>query len=183
MLTKVERLILVNQYLILEKLYPRKASSHGHVREGLELGYQRAEDYALEPIRDCHLSAETCTDIVDVLNMHRALDASYRQLRGANGIDRKDLKFQGFDGNEEPSSLRFVAYICSQPPKGRYREVCNPKKLGSRTTMWPRYRAMLREWRAMGSKGAYLSEAEIRRIVVADQPATKSNRRSVRNKR
>ena len=183
MLTKVERLILVNQCLILEKLYPRKASSYGYVREGLELGYSRAEDYALEQIRDCHLTAETCAEIVDVLNMHRALYASSRQLRGASGIDRKDLKFQGFDGNEEASSLRFVAYVCSQPPKGRYREVCNPKKLGSHTTMWPRYRAMLREWRAMGSKGAYLSEAEIRRIVGAVQPSTKSNQRLVRSKR
>jgi uncharacterized protein len=109
-LTPVERLQLVNQFRILEQLYPDEAAHYSELRDIITEGYtiQYGEVFGL--IFD-EMPWEECDYVYDVLDMHRVLIRSFEALKDKEGLTEEDVKFQGFDGNNESKRLAFAEHL------------------------------------------------------------------------
>jgi len=157
-LTKTERVILANQYRLLEVLVPDEADYFAQRREIVEKGYaihySEIDQWFYE-----EMEPEASRDILDILNMFRAIsNAAHRKL----SVSAK-LTFEGFDGNEESSEFGYVTFLVETLK--RFTEI-NANQLNSHCPMLKRYRAMLAEWREC--KVEYeLTQAEVDRIAAA----------------
>jgi len=142
-LTKIERLILANQYRILEKLYPEEARDSREAFEILQSGYTLEYD-SLPPHLDSEVSEETCREVKDVLDMYRMLKNAIRDLPPGGVAPSDDAEFQGFDGNEETEHYSYALFLIET--QGKWAESKNAE-LNSHTPMLERYRSMLGRWK------------------------------------
>ena len=140
-LTKKERLIISNQLRILEALYPEEAEILLQHRTALERGYALHYDWLVTGISD-EMSHEDCTEILDILGMFRALNDCFRDLEDKDkvGIDEQQIRFGGFDGNNEAEQLSYVRYFIFD--LGRFDEL-REHVVNSHMRMLPRYQSML----------------------------------------
>ncbi len=148
-LTKIERLILANQYRILEALVPSEAEGYSNHRIVLEGGYALHFSDALQSVRD-ELSENDCEFVLDVLSMHSALHGSHEALEDKAGIDETFIKFAGFDGNSEIRYMSYCQYLCER--LGQFAELRDPGRDGynSHKLTLDMYRQMLNAWKNMG---------------------------------
>ena len=144
-LTKTERLILANQYRILEELEAKEAERYRNHRIALEEGYALHFSDAFQNISD-EMSEEECRFVLDVLDLYRALHFSYKKLKDKAGIDATFVNFPGFDGNNEPHHLAYCEYFCER--LGRFAEL-GPVP-NSHMQMLDIYRRTLHAWEAIG---------------------------------
>ncbi len=158
-LSQKDRLILLNQYLILEKLYPENKEYYEKVKHILENGYELMYDYILR-LPD-PTSKEICQEVFDILEMYRNLNDSFRNLVDKSGIDKDDINFNGFDGNNEGDHLSLTDFLINED--NRYSEF-KREELNSHYPTLKNYRNMLIKWK---SKGGYhsLSQDEILNII------------------
>ncbi len=168
-LTRVERWILSNQYRILAALRPDEADHLEQKCEALDSGYELHYGWLAEHIVEDTMSEDECKEVLDILAMFDGLRLSYKTLSDKSGIDESDIRFQGFDGNNETKQMGYAQYFCLQDD-GRFTDIVNTKNLNSHMpTMW-RYQPMLREFKAIG-KGMDLTKDEILRVVNAARAA------------
>lgn len=145
-LTKIERLSLINQMKILEKLYPEEALQFSQNRTALEEGFTLHYDWIFEKLRD-EMSGEDCQEVLDILDMYRAITFSLREIDGCDDLEKHHLaKFKGFDGNNEGQRLDYVRYFVVELE--RYDELKQGKlpTFNSHTRMLPTYQKMLERW-------------------------------------
>jgi uncharacterized protein len=160
-LSRKDRVILFNQLLILEKLYPNEADDYAKLREAVHSGYALEYGRLAESVSD-EFSREGCKEVYDILEMHRALNFSHKKA----GVRADDVRFEGFDGNGETDQMAYARYLLKD--RGLYDEL--QQKGYDYNSHFPKldhYRAMLHEWRALGEKRRELSAAEIQRIISA----------------
>ena len=163
-LSRSERLLLVNQYLILEKLYPEDAEHYAQGRKALEEGYERHYAELTNNLYD-GVSEECCQEIVDILDMFRSLQFYYEKLEDKSGIDEKLIQFPGFDGNDESVELRYVQYHLED--LGNYKELSESSHnvgFNSHEPLLDTYRSMLRTWKESKNK-LKLSREEIFKLI------------------
>ena len=160
-LTAKDRLILFNQYLILERLDPDGARHYTQAREALERGYSLHYEESIEHFSE-DFTEQECEEVRDILDMHRAVLNGYQNLRDTE-MPRQEVEIQGFDGNEETRQYSYAVFLLQD--KGLWAE----SRRDDLNSHWPRldqYRRMLQAWRA--SVNAWnLSEQDIRRILSA----------------
>jgi uncharacterized protein YfbU (UPF0304 family) len=161
-LSKIERLLLINQFTFLERLNPGEASFYADTI--LEEGY---EGHYLELTGSLSdgLSAERSDELTAILNMYRSLNFSYDDLQETSGIDKAALEFPGLDGNEEGRELRYILYRLED--RGDFKELSeNSENVGfnSHMPMLDTYRNMLRTWANAGNQ-AHLTRDEILDII------------------
>jgi len=165
-LSRYERLVLSNQYRLLEALYPGEADYYSRHRKAVEEGYALNYRWLTEHLYE-ELSEEACREVLDVLDMYRAITFSIRDSEGT-GIDSKTFfPFPGFDGNNEAQELSYVHYFLTD--LGRFEELRPPSpgsNLNSHCPMLPKYRGMLRVWKSLGDPH-HLSQDEIAKILEA----------------
>ncbi len=147
-LSKLERLQLINQLRILERLYPDDADYYGRHRTALEEGYTLHYDWLFEHLYD-ELPVDDCREVLNILDMYRAITYSYKGLQETQKkqIPQAWLEFRGFDGNEEAHRVGYVRYFVVQLE--RYQELKYGKDDADFNSHMPtlgKYRAMLREW-------------------------------------
>lgn len=110
-LSEKDRLLLINQYLILEKLYPDEAVNFKKnriiIQSGYEIHYRELFSYFI----DNGLSKEESNEVMDILDMYRALNDSYKKLKDKEGINPDNLIFEGFDGNNNYRYLDYARYL------------------------------------------------------------------------
>jgi len=139
-LDPIQRLQLINQYLILEKIDPREKDTYSNNRRVLEEGYTAFYGELLNTI-DEEMPPEECEFVFDVLNMYRDLIGSYERLADKSGIEAVDVQFGGFDGNNESKQLRFLKYL---KKIGRYSETLKAERdWNSHSETVSEYRRML----------------------------------------
>ncbi|MCR6850166.1 YfbU family protein [Bacillus sp. IBL03825] len=167
-LTKKERLALVNQYLILEKLYPNEEEYYKTMRIALEKGYTKHYSENIRFIED-ELSEHQCEEVIEVLKMHRALNWSYDNLEDKEDVEKDDLKFDGFDLNDEHEAkyadyakyymhdLNFYVDVRAENDYETY---------NSHRSMLSKYRRMLSVWRGIENPNE-LTIQEIKDILNA----------------
>ena len=112
-LSKKERLTLINQYKILEALYPEDATWYANHREILEKGYSLHYDDLLSEIYS-ETSKEQCREVLDILGMYSILTFSYNKLISTGSLNEGEIdpyliKFNGFDLNDEIEA-RYLSY-------------------------------------------------------------------------
>jgi uncharacterized protein YfbU (UPF0304 family) len=100
-LTTVERLILANQYRILETVCPDEAEYFAEAREVVEQGYEGYYFHLLRRIDDDVLTDQECKEVLEVMTMFSCLKDAYEALPDKSGIKPCDVRFAGFDGNYE----------------------------------------------------------------------------------
>lgn len=79
-LTRQQRWMLANQYLILEKLYPENADHYERARTVLENGFELSYDWYIPHIAERTMSEDACKEVIAILDMFSVLERSYRQL-------------------------------------------------------------------------------------------------------
>ena len=158
-LTDAERLILSNQYEILSKLDKTNAEDHSQLAEQLRDGHSWL--YREFPHMAPEMDPADATFVVDVLEMFGTLKASFEILSDKSGIDPNDVKFHGFDGNNESELLSFAGALHKA---GRFVETLGPDVKNSHSTTRDLYLRLLTKFRELGLSYP-LSKEAIEKIV------------------
>ena len=82
-LTKIERLSLINQYLILEKLYPEEKEHYSELRQALENGYTLHYSWCFDFLSD-DMPIDECKKVLDILDLYRSMDFFMNSYRKDN---------------------------------------------------------------------------------------------------
>jgi uncharacterized protein YfbU (UPF0304 family) len=160
-LSESERLILSNQYKILEELYPNQANEYRQHRKIVEDGYALDYDEISRHIYD-ELTPNDCTEVLDILSMHRALFQSAQALTDEPTIT---ISFHGFDGNNETKQMAYTRFYLDELQ--RFTELTGIAQSSDYNSHYPtleRYRLMLDEWNQCADKNN-LTREEIERII------------------
>lgn len=155
-----DRLILANQFKILEKLYPDDAQHYEQHRRALENGYTLNYPWMVEWFSD-EMTEEECREVLDILDMYRAITFSYKKIEDKEGIEDNWLRFKGFDGNNESNHYGYAQYFILD--LGRFQELKYDSEypsLNSHGEVLPKYRKMLAYWYS-NEKKYELSKAQL----------------------
>ncbi len=166
-LTVNERLMLSNQYCILEALYPKEAVLFKRMRTIVEEGYELHYNDLNATILESRISVEDCKEVMDILDMYRALLFSYRRIDEKEDIDAKQLEFEGFDGNSSSGRLGYARFLILT--QERWQEVLEGRPdfdLNSHRQVIEMYRRMLQVWKEIDDK-FNLKKDEIKNIIEA----------------
>ncbi|MEY3423269.1 MAG: hypothetical protein RIR48_3599 [Bacteroidota bacterium] len=110
-LTDKERLQYALLYKILDNMNPNEG--YDTYVKALESGFEYHYRDIFSQIDNDVLTSQQCKEIIDILNMYRALYFGYKRFK--DEINDSELeeksKFQGFDGNYEIKELSYVEYF------------------------------------------------------------------------
>lgn len=163
-LSRKERLFLSNQLKILEKLYPKEADYYEKHRKAVEQGYSLHYDWITENLRE-EMSEEECREVLDILDMYRALTFSYRDLDDKSNLPEWKIEFPGFDGNNEPKQMKYTEYFINDLNRfSELRDDSDFPDYNSHSPMLEKYRRMLSKWNEFDQK-QNLSKDEIIEIL------------------
>jgi len=165
-LSKKERLALINQFLILEKLYPDEASYYEQHRIALQQGFQLHYKWILENVWD-DLSEEECRKVLDALDLYRGIVSSFDALQDKDGLIESEVRFPGFDGNNESHHLAYARYFVVDLE--RYEELIRGQKypdFNSHCPMLERYERMNALWQSW-QRPHNMSADQIRKLLEA----------------
>jgi uncharacterized protein YfbU (UPF0304 family) len=160
-----DRLMLSNQFKILEALYPDEKENYESHRKALEDGYELHYDSIVKRFLD-ELPKEECIFVLDVLDMYTSLLVSFNQLENPTELNASLIKFPGFDGNNESMHLAYTVF-CIEDLNG-FSEIKESKKgdYNSRCQLIPKYRNMLDKWLQIDKSLIYkLSELKILELI------------------
>ncbi len=161
-LTRIERWILTNQMEILAHVDPENADHYEKAREVLTSGYTLAYGWYCPPLEE-ELSEEACQEVMDILDMFRAIKRATAAGLPAE-VEEWELEFHGFDGNNEAEQVGFARFLIED---GRWQEHADAGDgLNSHGPTLDRYRGMLRRWR-LGGRGFDLAEGDLVEIAKA----------------
>lgn len=144
-LSRTERLVLANQYRILELLDTDSADAYKWLRGVVENGYERHYDELMSLIESEPLSAEECQEIVNVMDMFRLLKHAYEHIEDKSGIENWEIEFAGYDGNYEAAQMSYAGFFCKRGPyDSRFEELkVHTSGFNSHCPCVDRYRRML----------------------------------------
>ena len=160
-----QRLILSNQYEILQKLNPEKAVHYQRCQTIIERGYCLQ---LLELEKEFgHLDEATCHEVIDTLEMYHAMQVSYANLPQTETAElaASRLDYIGYSRSHEKELADYVCFLLDV--EGRFPELgkcCS--SLTSEIGMRDKYQRMLATWRDC-PRHYKLSIQEIRKILNA----------------
>lgn len=149
---KKDRFIIANQLKILESLYPDDAQHYAQCRTAFEEGYESHYDWAMEHISSETLNEEVTREVVDTLDMYRAI-FYFQRDNDTEDINEFSLKFSGYDGNDpqECKMMGYARYFVVE--LNRFTEVLETQgehfDFNSHGERRAKYQRMLRVWKAI----------------------------------
>ncbi len=169
-----ERLILANQYRIMELIDPESNAHYGGIQDALRSGYE----LEFAPLVSGFLqgadamTSEECREVFDILDTFRALGRAYDALEDKSGIDEGDIRFAGFDANHE-KQYGYSHYLREQ---GKWEELMPHGVINSHHATLHRYRLMADEWKQTprDRRSRQLTKDDIQRIVAAGRGEAES---------
>lgn len=164
-LSKVERLMLANQYKILELLDPGEAAYYRRMQQVFEAGYEIEYDWSIQHVYDDEhvLSREECLYVIHVMSMYEALQRSYNALANKEGLEEHSVLFPGFDGNNEGQYLGYASFAREQDGKFSYLRLSG-NDLNSHFPTRDMYQRMMSRWIHLG-KRYELTRDELKSII------------------
>lgn len=117
-LSQAERTILLNQCRILELLDPGEATYYKRFQKIIRLGLEA--HYPDLVSLDEPFAVEHSDYVTNVLHMFAMLRHSYADLADKSDIPEGQIKFLGFDGNNEGEFLEYAEFFIKD--LGRYEE-------------------------------------------------------------
>lgn len=164
-LTEKDRMLLMNQFRILQKLDSTEAEHYDLMAEIVERGYTREYPRLAAGLWK-ELNEVTCGEVYDILGMFQALHYGYMALEDKTGIDAGECRFGGFDGNNEREHLSYASFLIKR--LGHWQESKGAGDgLNSHHSTLDRYRAMVEKWKA-STDPHDLKREDIFRITSAD---------------
>lgn len=166
-LTKKERLGFIYQLRILEALYPDDADYYAKHRTALEEGFALHYDWLVENMSE-DMSEEECREVLDILEMYRAITFGIGKLPADDPLQKHHLaKFPGFDGNNESRQMSYTRYFVVD--LDRYSELQQDEYpyFNSHAPMLETYRRMLGHWRDVAQRHE-LTRQDIATILGAE---------------
>lgn len=163
-LTKTERVMLMNQYLILAELNASDADSYRRHAKALSSGYTSEYEF-LEHMSD-ELPEDQCDFVSDVLNMYDGLQASFKNLPSTGTITAAQVKYKGFGGNEEVELMSYSRFIVDETDRWTYLDL--NKDHNSHALSSPGYRRMLAKWKEFG-ESYELDAAQLKAVIDASR--------------
>lgn len=165
-ITTFERISLINQFKILEKLYPEDSHIYRPLRMVLEEGF----DCGINNIHDWLYSSTKSKKIyelvLEILEMYTHLISSYNKLANKTNFNKNKFLFPGFNKNNEMHYLICAKYLISN--KEKFKIINNNKAredLTSHKVMNTNYVTMLAKWRLFRNKQTPLNYEEIKSIL------------------
>ena len=162
-LTRFQRLILANQYKILEHVDPDHADHYREQRRIFEDGYEIAYDWNIDvaPDEDT-LGGEDGEFVIDVLSMYEILHDAYDRLEPED-MDRTDIEFPGFHKDEETGLHGFTDFLIEQ--QGKFQSITlRGGDFQSTVPMRGEYQRMLSAWEK-SEELTDLTKEDLRRIL------------------
>lgn len=163
--SRKDRLILINQYKILAKLYPDDSEHYDELREILESGYEVFYSQIDEWISHDMPESEGVF-VLDVLDLYRAIEDYKRISKDEEIINLYGSYFMGFDGNNESQYMAFARFLVNK--QGKFSEqqdyLRKNDNMNSHSLMVPRYKAMLNKWGKF-DKSWELTSEQIKEII------------------
>lgn len=162
-MTNAQKLILSNQYKMMTMMDPDNAERYRWLQTIVEHGYglqMRELDREFG-----ELSEDVCRTIINIMEMHHALQVSWDNLKDRKDLDQRRLTFLGFDAATEACYLSFVRFMVHV--EGRYPHFdSGTHGFNAQTKMWEKYNRMLAVWVSC-PRQYYLSAVEIAQIINA----------------
>lgn len=157
--TAEQRLILINQYSILEKLYPEDSNFYARNREILENGYTLHYNDLTQNVYEEMTESEQ-REVLDILTMYRVMYFSLKNRSTQEKYRNKKISFPGFDGNEETKLLSYTLWFIFK--LDRFDELKKEDSFGSYNTHHETigtYRKMLSYWNSLPNKNELTDES------------------------
>lgn len=153
-----DRLILYNQYRILEKLYPDDKEDAIRNQNILLFGYELFYDNL---INLKNISKEVCNEVYRILTMYQSLFNSYLNLKDKKGIDKQEVTFKGFNCIKESKYYFFSIFVIKE--EKRYKEF-KDVELKSNSAKLDTYKIILENWQKT-NQDYNLTRTEIIEII------------------
>lgn len=168
-LSVLDRIILANQYRILESVCeePDEAKSYRDNRIVVENGYELHYDSLKSTILESRMSRSQCLEVMDILDMYAALKASHGRLDQGEDVDENEIRFRGFDGNHEAEFAEYAEFLIHD--LNRWPELVEDREirtLRGEVRALPMYRRMLSVWYKLSRK-LKLTSDEMKQIIGA----------------
>lgn len=145
-LTDKERLFLANQHEILGHLNTDNSDYHfklaEQLRDGHEWLYSQSFDYFSE-----NLPSEDTDLVLDILQVYELIGDTYSRLSDKSGISATQVKFPGFDGNNESE---FMSFVDALEKDNRYVDVIQAGNRNSHSAKVHVYERMIAKWQELG---------------------------------
>jgi uncharacterized protein YfbU (UPF0304 family) len=158
----------LNQLHILEKLDLANAENYAENREIIAHGYTAQYDEVFGELYD-EMPMDECLYVYNVLDLFRLLIQSYDALEDKQGLLLDDIRFPGFDGNNESKRHAFVLHLKKQ---GKWTETLtgslNSHSMTTMTTyphMLENFAPIKKEILASGGKSWLLTADQIRQVI------------------
>lgn len=165
-LTKKDRLLLYNQLEILKYLNPDDCDTYELEQKILVDGYKHNYNELIEGFSD-ELDESVSKYVFDVFQMYRSLNNSYLKLSKEDKleIDIYDIKFQGYDGNEEVNHYAYAKFVLEDLK--RYAEIYDNGNVefNSHTNKLSDYSRMIQIWKSISGRYNDLSLCQIKKII------------------
>ena len=162
-LSKTDRLMLINQFRILEIL--DKDNTEDHLRHATILREGFAGEYydVFSGIAE-ELSREECGEVLDTLKMYSALQHAH-ETAGSGEISADEVRFPGYCGNNESRRRSYCKFLAED-----LSVVAEEPHFTAHGPYSETYGRMLTAWRAIdsGERGRLTAE-QVRAILNAGQ--------------
>jgi uncharacterized protein YfbU (UPF0304 family) len=145
MLTWTERVMLHNQFRILELLDPARAEEYQQKQEIVGKGYEALYATLNEKVSGEPAPKSVSEEVHEILELFRTLHNSARTIGGVEGTPF--IKFRGFDGTNEPAHYGYAIFVIEK--QGLWPEH-RAESYNSNTAMLPKYSRMIEAWSRLG---------------------------------
>lgn len=160
-----DRLLLSNQYRILELLDKEGAAEHEEHRAVLTRAQETHYVTLLEDFSNT-LNLELTGEVMDILALFSRLRLSFDHLDGQTSIAEEGIEFSGFHPEFEREMLSYAQFYMQKLGRHRWLRGGDGQGIESSVPMLDVYRRMLSAWKGIGM-AKVLSESEISDIVNA----------------
>ncbi|WP_262034252.1 YfbU family protein [Serratia liquefaciens] len=152
-LTKKDRLLLINQYKILERISPEDSEHYSELISILENGYSifysMVDDWISEDMTESE-----CNLVLQILSIYRMIEDRKRVDKDEALLNHTHSYFRGFDGNNETSLMSFARFLIFDQNKfsEQLDYLSKNDRLNSHTPMKNKYQRMIDKWNGMSDK-------------------------------
>jgi len=155
-LTIKDRLLLWNQFSILELLKPEDAAHYGKLKTILQNGYRLHYDDLCGHLDKNEFSEEAALEVIAILSMFEAIQDSVEKIGAVEGVEDRMVQFAGFDGTNECEQLGYLYFLVDQ--QERFRHVVKKRDYNSHAPLLGKYREMLSRYKKLGNPKLLIGE-------------------------
>ena len=168
-LTKQERIGLIHQHRIIQRLYPDEVTDNENAIEILINGYEYLYDELYGCVYDGEdtMSEEECKEVWDTLSMFESIDRTIKDM-GAKHYDGMGTKFFGYDGNNEGKFLGFAEFTVTKWRRFSHLPLEKDNYFNSHTPARNTYGNMLSVWKKIDVAERYpMSQENLDKVLDA----------------